>query len=160
MQIHILPSWETIPDCWIWTVICYLLGHQYAFKLNSLWDGPNTHSHKSDSVHRTITHGDSHWILTSTSLSNSVSPHFTIATLPSFAYPFFSLLELSKQLKSKFISSHPLPPDWSTGLLSIKPPICIQIVGHKTLYTQYQTPVVIPSWYFTSLRCNKTQFCP
>ena len=58
-------------------------------------------------------------------------------------------LKPSKPLKSELISTPPPgndpgPHDLYFDLLSIRPLIYIQVDSPKTLYTKYQTPVVIP----------------
>ena len=62
--------------------------HFYCFvtKSNSqIQHAPNIHSHVFNSFDRTIIHGESHQIFTSSFPSNGISLHFTIEPLPPFA---------------------------------------------------------------------------
>ena len=85
--------------------------------INLIQHAPKTHTHVSNSFHKTITHGESHGIFRSSFRSNGVSLHFTIELLPSVAYPIF-----------------PGPPYMYADLQFIRPSIYILTIKTKTVY--------------------------
>ena len=85
----------------------------------------NIHPHVFNSFHRTILHRVSHRVFTFPSISNDISPHSKIETLPYVSYPLF--LHSNPQKNWKVDSYPPLlendssPPALNFNLLTIRP---------------------------------------
>ena len=93
---------------------------------NPVQHAPNIHPNIFNIFHRTVILGESYGIFTGPSPSNGVFIITVHYKTSSFCYlPIFSLLEPSKQLKSKFAFSpsenDPGPPDLNCGLIFIRP---------------------------------------